>query len=78
VGVDLTASEQRVAQLIARGLTNKEIAETLALSPKTVEWRLTGVYRKLKLRSRTELALHVAGPKPPRPMGCAGLQSASD
>ena len=75
MGVDLTASEQRVVQLIARGLTNKEIAETLALSPKTVEWRLTGVYRKLKLRSRTELALHVAGPS--EPADCAGPQSES-
>jgi LuxR family maltose regulon positive regulatory protein len=64
VGADLTASEQRVIQLIARGLTNKEIAEILALSPKTVEWRLTTVYRKLQLRSRTELALHVTRPGP--------------
>jgi LuxR family maltose regulon positive regulatory protein len=67
VGVDLTAPEQRVVQLIARGLTNKEIEETLALSPKTVEWRLTSVYRKLELRSRTELALHVARPSPSEP-----------
>jgi DNA-binding NarL/FixJ family response regulator len=60
MGKDLTGAEQRVAQLVARGFTNKEIAQTLALRPKTVEWRLTSVYRKLELRSRTELALHVA------------------
>jgi DNA-binding NarL/FixJ family response regulator len=59
MAADLTDAEQRVVQLVARGLTNLEIAENLALSPKTVEWRLTSVYRKLALRSRTELALHV-------------------
>jgi DNA-binding NarL/FixJ family response regulator len=59
VAEDLTEAEQRVVRLVARGLTNKEIAESLALRPKTVEWRLTSVYRKLELRSRTELALHV-------------------
>ena len=59
MGEDLTEAEQRVVRLVARGLTNKEIAESLALRPKTVEWRLTSVYRKLELRSRTELALHV-------------------
>jgi DNA-binding NarL/FixJ family response regulator len=62
VGEDLTDAEERVARLVARGLTNKEIAQALALRPKTVEWRLTNVYRKLELRSRTELALHVTRP----------------
>ncbi len=57
----LTNGERRVAELVARGWTNDEVASALNLRTKTVEWRLTNVYRKLRLRSRTELALHVAG-----------------
>jgi LuxR family transcriptional regulator, maltose regulon positive regulatory protein len=49
-----------VAELVARGWTNSEVASALSLRPKTVEWTLTNVYRKLELRSRTELALRVA------------------
>jgi DNA-binding NarL/FixJ family response regulator len=73
VGEDLTDPEQRVVKLIARGLTNKEIAETLALGPKTVEWRLTSVCRKLEVRSRTVLALHVARPHLSNLGDCPGL-----
>jgi DNA-binding NarL/FixJ family response regulator len=57
----LTNGERRVAELVARGWTNDEVASALNLRTKTVEWTLTNVYRKLRLRSRTELALHVAG-----------------
>lgn len=56
----LTNGERRVAELVARGWTNDEVASALNLRTKTVEWTLTNVYRKLRLRSRTELALHVA------------------
>jgi DNA-binding CsgD family transcriptional regulator len=56
----LTAQEARVAELVGRGATNREAAETLYLSPKTVEFHLRGVYRKLGLRSRAELA-HLVG-----------------
>jgi DNA-binding CsgD family transcriptional regulator len=52
---ELTASERRVAELAARGQTNKEIGAALFLSPKTVEVHLTRAYRKLGVRSRTEL-----------------------
>jgi DNA-binding NarL/FixJ family response regulator len=45
-----------VAELAAGGATNKEIAGALFLSVKTVEANLSRVYRKLELRSRTELA----------------------
>jgi DNA-binding NarL/FixJ family response regulator len=45
-----------VALFVARGATNKEAGAALFLSPKTVESHLGRVYRKLELRSRTELA----------------------
>ncbi|MFL6111930.1 MAG: LuxR C-terminal-related transcriptional regulator [Catenulispora sp.] len=54
---DLTAAEQRVVTLVAEGLPNREIAAALFLSIKTVEAVLTGVYRKLGIRSRTQLAV---------------------
>lgn len=57
---DLTATEQRIADLVAAGMTNREVAAALFVTPKTVESALTRVYRKLGLRSRTELALHCA------------------
>jgi DNA-binding CsgD family transcriptional regulator len=55
-GRDLTAGERSVADLAASGATNREIGAQLFLSPKTVEAVLTRVYRKLNVRSRTELA----------------------
>ena len=55
-GDELTPAEQRVAELAADGRQNKEIAAELYLSNATVEAHLTRVYRKLGLRSRTELA----------------------
>jgi DNA-binding NarL/FixJ family response regulator len=56
----LTASEQQVADLAAAGLRNSEIAAKLFLSGKTVEANLSRAYRKLGVRSRTELANHAA------------------
>lgn len=55
-GEPLTPQEQAVARLVARGLTNREVATELVLSAKTVEHHLSRVYAKLGLRSRTELA----------------------
>jgi ATP/maltotriose-dependent transcriptional regulator MalT len=52
---ELTASEQRVAELAATGITNREMATTLFISPKTVEANLSRVYRKLNIHSRAEL-----------------------
>jgi DNA-binding CsgD family transcriptional regulator len=52
----LTAGERRVAQLAARGHTNRQIAEQLAVTIKGVEWHLSRVYRKLGIGSREELA----------------------
>jgi DNA-binding CsgD family transcriptional regulator len=55
-GLDaLTASERRVAQLAADGMSNKEIAQTLFVTIKTVEIHLSHAYRKLEISSRAEL-----------------------
>lgn len=51
----LTESERRVAQLVATGLTNRQVAERLFISPKTVEANLGRAYVKLGIRSRAEL-----------------------
>jgi len=53
---ELTETEWRVAELAAQGRTNKEIASELFMGVSTVEAHLSHVYRKLGLRSRTELA----------------------
>lgn len=52
---ELTPSELRVARLAASGLTNREVAAALVVSPKTVEAHLGRAYRKLGIRSRAEL-----------------------
>ncbi|HKH51906.1 MAG TPA: helix-turn-helix transcriptional regulator [Mycobacterium sp.] len=54
-GLDLTPSEQRVAELAASGLTNRDVAAKLFVSAKTVEANLSQVYRKLGIHSRAEL-----------------------
>lgn len=54
-GLELTPAEQRVAERAAAGMSNKEIAAELFLSVKTVEMRLSTVYRKLGIRSRAQL-----------------------
>ncbi len=51
----LTPAERRVAELAVSGMTNRDIAATLFISPKTVEVNLSRIYRKLKVRSRMEL-----------------------
>jgi DNA-binding CsgD family transcriptional regulator len=58
----LSPSERRVADLAARGLTNRAIAQTLFVTPKAVEWHLSNAYRKLGIRSRRELAPMLAPP----------------
>lgn len=57
---ELTDAERRVADATARGLTNREVAAELFLSPKTVEAHLSNVYRKLRVDSRAELGARMA------------------
>lgn len=52
----LSGTEDSIAALIDLGKSNREIGEALHLSPRTVEWNLSRIYRKLGVRSRTELA----------------------
>lgn len=62
-GIDsLTPSERRVAQLAADGMGNREIAQSLFVTEKTVETHLGNAYAKLKIRSRTELPAAFAKP----------------
>jgi DNA-binding NarL/FixJ family response regulator len=60
----LSQAERRVAEAVAEGLTNREVAAKLFLSVKTVDFHLQQIYRKLALRSRTELAVKMAGAAP--------------
>lgn len=53
----LTPHELRVALIVAGGASNREAAAALFLSPKTIEFHLAQIYRKLGVRRRTELAL---------------------
>ena len=57
----LTPSERRVAQMAADGSTNRQIAQDLFVTTKTVEVHLSSVYRKLDIASRTRLAGALAG-----------------
>ena len=53
----LTPRELQVARLVASGASNKDVASTLFVNAKTVEYHLANVYRKFGVRTRTELAL---------------------
>jgi DNA-binding CsgD family transcriptional regulator len=59
----LTPTEQRVAELVGEGRTNKEVAGALFVSVKAVEANLSRVYAKLGVRSRSELAARIAARK---------------
>ena len=62
----LTASERRIAELAADGLTNRQIADALFVTPRTVEGHLTQVFRKLEISGRRELPLATATGEPRR------------
>lgn len=55
--VDLTKREEQILELVARGLTNKEIANSLTISEKTVKHYMTNVMQKLQVRNRVEAVL---------------------
>ena len=55
----LTPSEQRVAELAAAGMTNRDAAAALFISPKTVEANLSRIYHKLGIHSRAELGRRI-------------------
>ena len=58
----LTETERRVVALVAAGMTNREVGAALFISPKTVAANLSRIYRKLGIRSRTELARRIEVP----------------
>jgi DNA-binding NarL/FixJ family response regulator len=61
---DLTDAEWRVAEAVARGLSNKEIPAELKLSLRTVEGHISRILDKKNLSNRVELALHVRERRP--------------
>jgi ATP/maltotriose-dependent transcriptional regulator MalT len=60
--VELTPQEELVAELVARGMSNREVGTELFVSTKTVQYHLTRIYAKLGVRSRGELAAQRAVP----------------
>jgi DNA-binding NarL/FixJ family response regulator len=71
----LTTTEHRVAELVAEGRSNAEVAAALFVTVKTVEAHLSRIYAKLGVRSRTELAHRVladASGSEPRGSGASG------
>lgn len=76
-GLDsLTPSERRVAEMAAQGLTNKQIAQSLFVTLRTVEMHLTNSYRKLGVGSRRELAKAVDQRGAPHALGTYGAMPA--
>ena len=63
--VELTRQERQVAAIVGTGRTNREAADELFLSPRTIDFHLRNIYKKLQVRSRTELAFHLAAQDTP-------------
>ena len=67
-GIDaLTPTGHRVSQLAAQGHTNRQIAQALFVTPKTIEVHLSHAYQKLGIRSRSQLPEHLTQPPPQTP-----------
>jgi len=75
---ELTPQELQVARAVSEGATNREAAAALFLSPKTIEAHLGRVYRKLGIRSRTELALLFTEQERPGPARRAATPAQAD
>jgi DNA-binding NarL/FixJ family response regulator len=52
---DLTAQELQIARFVARGSSNREVAAQLFLSPRTIDFHLRNIFRKLGISSRIQL-----------------------
>ena len=63
----LSDEERTVVDLVREGCRNREIAEKIFVSLRTVEIRLTGIYRRFGVRSRTELVAKLTGVQEPVP-----------
>ena len=74
----LTERETEVLNRLAQGLTNKDIAQTLILSVRTVEAHLRSIFAKLGVRSRTEAVCSVAGWQPSSVLHLARMPSTRD
>lgn len=72
-GNTLTVTEQRVAELVAQGLANKQVASALVVTTGTVETHLTRIYAKLGVRSRAELVRALAPTTPQQSVGGSPL-----
>src|SRR4029077_9643788 len=59
----LTRQELRIAQILAGGMTTRETAAALFLSPKTIEYHLRSIYGKLGINSRSELTMAIESPE---------------
>jgi DNA-binding CsgD family transcriptional regulator len=64
---DLTPGERRVVELAVRGHSNRQIASTLFITVKAVEWHLGNAYRKLGIRTRADLSRAISPPTPEAP-----------
>ena len=60
----LTPTERRVAELVAQGLTNRQAAERLVVSRRTVDNHLYRIFAKLGVSNRVELAVQITGAAP--------------
>jgi DNA-binding CsgD family transcriptional regulator len=65
----LTPSERRIAAMAAEGLSNREIAQALFVTPRTVEMHLSSAFRKLGISSRTQLPAALAAAEAAVPVG---------